>query len=462
MAAEEMSVWNVALFTITEWGYWIQVFCASLFTYLVLSRRAGDLKKPWRILIKLLFFIASFVVTQLAFSILSFYYRIFMGVGTWVAYALSVTLFGLVFSEYPRRSRAVVIAICISTIVIVNEFGTAFGMLLERAIPGFNSVFVNAAADVLLVFVAWFLLSHPVWNYYVSTPALILSVATNGLSALTVVIYDMFRVYSFGPDESAASMFLMSLILLALYLINTIGYQMICRLSAEQTQVLELQARTQMDKSAASLLAVTENNLTELHTIKHDIQNQYAYMRMLLRNRSYDALEEYFAELTGSFSESVVPFVDCGSRVLDLIFNMEHAKAQELGVELRIKAAAPHVLPFRDVDLCNLYTNLIDNALEACASEKLPDAFVEVSVSVRGDYLFTQVVNPTKKDKSFLDRVQTTKPDRRTHGKGMSIVRGIVNKYNGRYSARIENRMFYAEFLLDLTCEQEETDERQA
>ena len=205
---------------------------------------------------------------------------------------------------------------------------------------------------------------------------------------------------------------------------------------------------------------MTENNLNELHKINHDIQNQYAYMRMLLRNQSYEALDKYFEELTGTFSEPLVPFVDCGNRVLDLIFNMENAKAQELGVAFDVKAAPPHTLPFRDVDLCNLYANLIDNALEACAAEKLPNAAVHVTVNVRGDYLFTQISNPTVKDKSFLEKGGgTTKSDHILHGRGRGIVRDIVKRYNGRVAARIENGVYYAEFMLDLTYQQEEAHE---
>ena len=94
-------------------------------------------------------------------------------------------------------------------------------------------------------------------------------------------------------------------------------------------------------------------------------------MQAMLAEKDYSGLEDYFAELTGTFAEPLVPFVDCGNHALDLIFNMENAKAQDVGVRLDIKAAPPHTLQISDLDLCKLYTNVIDNAIEACVAEKL-------------------------------------------------------------------------------------------
>lgn len=460
MNVQPTTAFGLLLALFQEWSHWVQIVSAAIFTYLVLSIRSGDIKKPWRIPLKILFIIGVTVATQVVLSFVTENLRPLAGAGAWLAVAASVAIFALFFSRYDRNARFVVSAVAISTIIIVNQLGMVFGMMLEKLIPGFSQNYAKAFADVLLVFAGWYLIKYPIWRVYVSYPAMIMSVFSNALSALTVIIYDLFRINFFGPDESVSSMLLMSIVMLTLYLINTVSYQMICRLSHEQTQVLALQARTQMDKSSSSLLVITENNLNELHKIKHDIQNQYAYMRMLLRNESYEALSQYFDELTDSFSEPLVPFVDCGNRVLDLIFNMEHAKAQEAGIALDIKAAPPHELPFKDVDLCSLYTNTIDNAIEACAAEKMPEAAVRVTVSVHGDYLFTQITNPTKKTKSFLEKgAQTTKSDRRQHGKGISIARGIVRRYNGRFAARIENGMFYTEFMLDLTYTPEKENE---
>ncbi len=460
MDTQSITLGAVLRFTFQDWGYWVQTVCAALFAYLLLSGDTGDRKKPLRIAWKLLLLIAVFVGVHMSLLLMGYSVTFLAGVSIWVAYAIGVIFFAALFCNYEQNPKSVVCVGCISSIILVDEFGSAFGLVMEKTIPGFSSAYVRASVDVLLVLLAWFIIRHPIWKYYLSTPAAVVNIVSNVLSILMVGVYELFRIQVFGQEETVGMMILMSIVLIVLYLINTVNYQMIFRLSREQTQVLKLEARTQMDKSASSMLAVTDSNLNELHKIKHDIQNQYAYMGMLLKNKSYDTLEAYFAELTGTFAESIVPFIDCGNRALDLIFNMEHAKVQEMGVAFDVKAAVPHTLPFRDIDLCNLYANLIDNALEACVSEQIPNASVQVTVGVRGDYLYTQITNPTRKDKSFLEKgVATTKLDRRLHGKGVGIATAIVRYYNGRHAVRIEKGVFTVEFMLDIKYAEEKTHE---
>ncbi len=66
----------------------------------------------------------------------------------------------------------------------------------------------------------------------------------------------------------------------------------------------------------------------------------------------------------------------------------------------------------------------------------MPDAKVSILVNVRGDYLFTQIANPTTKDKSFLENRRTTKADSRLHGLGTSIARSIVKVKLRRFAAQ--------------------------
>lgn len=92
-------------------------------------------------------------------------------------------------------------------------------------------------------------------------------------------------------------------------------------------------------------MAVTSENLAELHKIQHDINNQYAYMRAMLDTGDLAGLKNYLDELSSTFSEPIVPLVDCGNHALDLILNMETSKARSQGVTLDVNAVPPHDCP---------------------------------------------------------------------------------------------------------------------
>ena len=133
----------------------------------------------------------------------------------------------------------------------------------------------------------------------------------------------------------------MSAILLALCVIDILVYLMTYHLCQEYTNVADLTAETQMNKSAASLMAVTSENLAELHKIQHDINNQYAYMRAMLDTGDLAGLKNYLDELSSTFSEPIVPLVDCGNHTLDLILNMETSRPGVRGHAGRERRATP-------------------------------------------------------------------------------------------------------------------------
>lgn len=243
----------------------------------------------------------------------------------------------------------------------------------------------------------------------------------------------------------------MSIILILFLLIDTITYRMAWQISREQTQNLELQAERQLNESATQLLKMADHNLLELHKIKHDIRNQYAYMQILLRQKSYDDLENYFFELLGSFAEPLVATVECGNRVLDAILNMEATNAHRVGASLDLKIAVPKELPFKEIDLCKLLTNIIDNSIEAVEREKCDDKTIYISMSPHRDYLYIEVSNETKKSPKDLENgLITSKYDKKAHGKGEAIIKSVVHKYNGHIRNYIEDNRFKVEILLDM------------
>ena len=437
--------------TIGDFAFWFQMLCAAVFTFVALDGRGRRSDYIVSSLGKMCFLLIIFTGVNFMMWNLSLYHIGFAGIGSWISYLTGIVLFAVLFCKYQLNAKIVTATAVFSITTVVIELGSTLGNVLEIYIQGFDSVYTKIGADLLLLVAAGVLYRCPVSRYFVSIHTVRLNMVCCILSSVAVIVYDLFSIHVFGRDGGAGLRILMTMFFVFLYVINTISYLMTYSLSKEQTNKLELQAAAQMEQSTAQLLSMSQHNLDELRKINHDIQNQLSYIQVLLNNRQYEELDNYFSEILGTFSEAIVPYIDCGNRVLNAIFNMEDAKAKEYAVTLNFKVAAPRELPFRELDLCNLLTNVVDNAIEACVSEEIKDPVVDITVNPKGDYLFVSVTNPTKKQENFFQRPGgTSKEDKLNHGKGMSIIRQIIGKYNGCYKQRIEDGVFHMEFLLDM------------
>lgn len=431
-------------------AFWFEFLCAAGLTVVVLGPGADSLRGVLKRVAEGCVLILLFLAVNLAMTILSRYNHFFAGIGTWIAYLVGVILYAAARCSFQTNAKIVTASAVSSLTLLVVELGSTVGSGLEYCY-GVDSLFIKMAGSLLLLVGGVILQTNPVSDYYVSVHNVRMNLTCTLLSVAAAAFFDTYSVYA-RPQDGLASWLLLATVFLAiLYVLDLVCYLQTWSLSREQTNVLELTATAQMNKSAAQMLTVSEHNLNELRKIRHDLDNQYLYMQVLLRNRDYDGLNDYFTELLGSFAVPLVSYLDCGNRVLNAILNMENAKAQEMGVSLDPVVAVPERLPFREVDLCNLLSNVLDNAMEACVAEKPEKPVVSLTLRLEGEYLYGKVVNPTKKTKAFLEHpVSTTKEDQLLHGKGTSIIQGIVRRYNGHLSRKIEDGSFIVELLLDM------------
>ena len=98
------------------------------------------------------------------------------------------------------------------------------------------------------------------------------------------------------------------------------------------------------------------------------------------------------------------------------------------------------------IDLCVVFGNVVDNAIEAC--QKLPnEQEKEICISARviKDVFFIKSTNPTKKDIEISNIIMTTKEDAIDHGIGLYNIRSIVQKYDGHMQLNCANQIFTIE-----------------
>lgn len=263
--------------------------------------------------------------------------------------------------------------------------------------------------------------------------------------------------YYYAAVLVAAYFCVLILVLCAVYAVDSI-----CR---EQTRSIDLLAERQRTLSEQELVRLTEKQIDDLRRLRHDIKNQYSYMRILLAEKRYDELDEYFRRQDAELAIVAAP-LDCGNRCVSTVLNMERQKAEAAGVRLTTKLVVPPVLPFPDDELCSLLSNLIDNAIDECVRmgvyfPKYKDEGVSVSINPgnpSSDYLYIEVRNPTDR-KSLLrraDGIVSTKGGSVLHGYGTRIITRLAKKYNGTALFAAENGQFTARVMLDMVGKKED------
>ncbi|EPZ58873.1 histidine kinase-, DNA gyrase B-, and HSP90-like ATPase family protein [[Clostridium] sordellii ATCC 9714] len=148
----------------------------------------------------------------------------------------------------------------------------------------------------------------------------------------------------------------------------------------------------------------------------------------------YDNLEgakEYFNELSDKFNVSNRVF--CKNSIVNAVINSKYNLAIKNQIDCFFNIDIDEILPLEDIDLCSIFSNTLDNAIEA--SLKLDDISKrKISLKARCDkgyFSFSICNNYNGIIKFKKGKYSSTKPDSSMHGFGLENVSEIVNKYSG-------------------------------
>ena len=192
------------------------------------------------------------------------------------------------------------------------------------------STFPKALADVTYGSTIEILLRKYSIRQFSSIPEVSLHYASiiSAVSVALTLFYNKIRAdFTFSSNVFALSAFGCILVL------NLVAYYLdyaVCKHNEAERQLL---VEKYMAQSERSLMELSRQNLDELRAIRHDIKNQYAYMNVLLKEKRYAELEEFFAQNKQANSKPLSG-IDCGNLVLNTILNLEQSRAHAQGCVL--------------------------------------------------------------------------------------------------------------------------------
>lgn len=241
---------------------------------------------------------------------------------------------------------------------------------------------------------------------------------------------------------------LYSFLLIICFLCYTIFYLSVKSYNNE----IDFQAKAIKAESQVNQLEISKSQYEELHRIRHDLKNQMSLLETLFKEKKYDEMNEYFADICEKVHIEI-DYIDCGNSIVNSILNMELSKAKSLNRPFITHLSIKDDLNINPQDLTSLLTNLIDNALEA---EVRCNSFdpIDLHMIVQNDYLFIKITNTSsnKIDDNPLS-LKSKKIDRKNHGYGTKIIKSICEKYNGYAKFSIKDNQFQFDGMLYLKKE---------
>lgn len=233
---------------------------------------------------------------------------------------------------------------------------------------------------------------------------------------------------------------LMGIILYLYYLFFKIIYEY----EAKETYALVVQQIKLQNQYREETMEIYR----EQRKLRHELKNHVFYMEMLLKQKKYSELDDYFKEIYRQ--EYGFDLIDSGNDAANALLNQKIIHASTKGIVPQFQVALPPALSVHEGKLCAVIANLLDNAIEA--SEKTAHPMVQLSIRPVEGYL--QLVCRNTIQENVLQnnpRLKTTQKQH-GHGLGLQVVQTIVEEYDGMIEYHIEGDMFVLSLMLRIAA----------
>ena len=177
----------------------------------------------------------------------------------------------------------------------------------------------------------------------------------------------------------------------------------------------------------------------ETKSFRHDIRNHIAVVKNLLQSGKLEEAVSYMEDMDDMAEKMSFP-CSTNNPVVDILVGNKLGIAKSMGIDADCSLLLPYPCDIKDIDICIVLSNALDNAIHAVKSlDAGIEKYICVSGRIQGDFLMLEVEN------SFHGK------DTFKKGTGLSNVKKVSEKYGGAMSIETQENKFVLHVLLILS-----------
>lgn len=190
-----------------------------------------------------------------------------------------------------------------------------------------------------------------------------------------------------------------------------------------------------------------KENQEKVRKLSHDINNHIMCMESMDADEREKYKKKIYEELDYNRNR-----INSGSMILDIILSEKYKECKKYGINFKYDIEFNVLKDMESVDICSIFSNILDNAVEACQKVEPANRFITIKGKIAKNYFVVKAENSKvgeiKKDEK--GNLETSKEDKTRHGLGTKIVEESVEKYGGNIEYYYEEDRFRVVILIPI------------
>lgn len=187
---------------------------------------------------------------------------------------------------------------------------------------------------------------------------------------------------------------------------------------------------------------------------RHDMVNHLVYIQETLRRNQIIQATQYLANILGGFRKIQSTYYVTGNEMVDTIMNYFIGMLPD-NVNIEIRGKCPVIIDVKDTDICTIFSNIFQNAIEEIEENKIKNAHLIIEVCKGQQYVEYKIRNSLSLqiDEKSINKYglpKSHKLDKRNHGIGMINMKTAIEKYHGKFEWKQEKGYFCVRVILPI------------
>ena len=188
--------------------------------------------------------------------------------------------------------------------------------------------------------------------------------------------------------------------------------------------------------------------IVETRIARHDLRRNLLLVEEFVRSGKYAELQVFLDNFKNTLPQSAEEEAISENKAVNAILQYYNEIAKAESIRLWMNVQIPKLTEYSDVELCIVFGNCIENAIEACRAVSEEQRYIRIKARMHGDILGIVIDNGFDGNVKVVDGRFISKKRGNAEGIGLSSVKAIAEKYSGKAIFTFNKSEFQASVIL--------------